>query len=497
MIAGFSLGLLGCFLIVALGARAQEARTGLVVDDFSTWRGDTGDWQVVADTSSDPADEKLLASKSGTGVVVNGPTGRTKHLVSKAEHGDVRAHIEFMVPKGSNSGVYFQGRYEVQVLDSWGVEHPKYSDCGGIYQRYDDLREPKGYQGHAPRINASLPPGEWQTFDVVFRAPKFNAAGRKVANAQFVEVTLNGKRIHKNVTLYGPTRASLFDDEKPVGPVMLQGDHGPVAYRNVWFEPVDLANPFFAMDTGTRDERHSDAASQAAMLDALGFDGIGFSGFAQVPEMLAELDPLGLEMFTVYINTDLETELQAHDMANKERIRAIEGRNAIAWLTISSKTYALSSENGDAQAVNLIREMADVAAEVGMRIALYPHTGCWLETVEDAVRLVKKVDRPNVGATFNLCHWLKVSKGQDLRETLEAATPYLFVVTINGADPGDNWDKLIQTLDQGSVDVGEVLAILDELGYEGPIGLQGYGIKGDVHENLKRSMSAWRKMTAR
>jgi hypothetical protein len=170
--------------------------------------------------------------------MVNGPIGRTSNLMSEVEFGDVEAHVEFMVPKGSNSGVYFQGRYEIQVFDSWGVSEPKFSDCGGIYQRYDEEQK-RGWEGRAPRVNASKAPGEWQTFDIVFRAPRFDAAGRKTADALFVKVTQNGIVIHENVEVTGPTRAAAFRDEKPLGPLMLQGDHGPVAYRNVRIRPVE------------------------------------------------------------------------------------------------------------------------------------------------------------------------------------------------------------------------------------------------------------------
>jgi hypothetical protein len=213
--------------------------TTLTGKDLSAWREDTGDWKVVGDTFTSPDDEKSLAWKAGVGAVVNGATGRTKHLVSKLEHGDVHAHIEFMVPKGSNSGVYFQGRYEIQVLDSWEVKEPKYSDCGGIYQRWKD---DKGYEGHPPRVNASLPPGQWQTFDVVFQAPRFDDQGRKTADARFMKVLHNGKVVHENVPVTGPTRASMYNDEKPLGPLMLQGDHGPVAYRNVRLRPATRVN---------------------------------------------------------------------------------------------------------------------------------------------------------------------------------------------------------------------------------------------------------------
>jgi hypothetical protein len=232
--------LLVTILSAAIGS-ADEAKKivlfGEDTADMSAWRGKTGDWVIVGRAKMSTDDPKLIATSPGRGVAVNGPTGRTVNIQSKAEHGDVEAHVEFMVPKGSNSGVYFQSRYEVQVLDSWGVKDVKYGDCGGIYQRYDE-KAGRGYEGNPPRVNASRAPGEWQSFDVIFRAPRFDASGKKVANAKFVKVSHNGVVIHENVEVTGPTRAAVFEDEKPAGPLMLQGDHGPVAYRNLWIRPL-------------------------------------------------------------------------------------------------------------------------------------------------------------------------------------------------------------------------------------------------------------------
>jgi sugar phosphate isomerase/epimerase len=129
-------------------------------------------------------------------------------------------------------------------------------------------------------------------------------------------------------------------------------------------------------------------------------------------------------------------------------------------------------------------------------VALYPHTWMWVERVQDAVRLAKKVDRDNVGATFNLCHCLKVGDEKKIPALLEEALPKLFVVSINGADREGDWNRLIQPLDAGNVDVAAVLRKLKQLGYAGPIGLQHYGIGGDVRVNLKRSLDGWRKVSA-
>lgn len=223
-----------CVFVSAVSA-AEQARQVLIGEGMSGWHADHGDWVNVGDVKLNPAAPKFLAMEKGSGVLVNGTNGRTENLYTSAEHGDVVAHVEFMVPQGSNSGVYFQGRYEIQILDSWRVEKPKYGDCGGIYQRWADGQ---GFEGHPPRINASRPPGAWQSFDVVFRGPRFDEDGKKVANATFVKVVHNGVVVHENVEVTGPTRAAGFSDEKPTGPLMLQGDHGPVAYRNMWLKPL-------------------------------------------------------------------------------------------------------------------------------------------------------------------------------------------------------------------------------------------------------------------
>jgi hypothetical protein len=217
-------------------AWAADERVGLIRGEkLEGWREPRGLWLTVGDVKLDPADEKKFTLVPGRGAIVNGAPGRTVNLISEAEHGDIEARIEFCVPKGSNSGVYFQGRYEIQVFDSFGVNEPAHSDCGGIYQRWENNR---GFEGRPPRVNASRAPGEWQVFEVVFRAPRFDAAGKKIAAAKFERVVHNGQVVHENAEVSGPTRAATFNDEKPTGPLMLQGDHGPVAYRGVWWRAL-------------------------------------------------------------------------------------------------------------------------------------------------------------------------------------------------------------------------------------------------------------------
>jgi sugar phosphate isomerase/epimerase len=387
------------------------------------------------------------------------------------------------------------GRYEIQVFDSYGVKKSQYAgiECGGIYQRWDESKSPKGFEGHSPRVNASLPPGQWQTFDVIFRAPRFDDTGRKVANARFEKVVHNGVVVHADVELTGPTRASTYNDEKPKGPLMLQGDHGPVAYRNIRIEPAG-PNPFFAMDTATDPKRFS-ATQQVEMVKELGYAGIGCTAGKGLSAMLRELDKNGLTLFSVYLGANIDSDQPKYGPELKETIEVLKGRNAILWLFVRSKKLKPSSPAGDERAVEIIREIADMAAKTNLRVALYPHYGFWCESVEDAVRVAKKVDRKNVGVTFNLCHWLRVDDEKNMKSLIESAMPHLFVVTINGADSGGkDWKQLIQTLDRGTFNMRRFLKTLTDSGYTGPIGFQGYGIGGDAHDNLKRTMNAWREL---
>jgi hypothetical protein len=216
--------------------RAQVSFNG---KDLTGWRKPTGDWLVAESVGLNPTNAERFSILPGHGILVNGAKGNTVELLTEAEFGDVEVHAEFCIPKHSNSGVYLMGRYEIQIYDSYGVEKDKYPgiECGGIYGRW--IKE-TNVEGHSPRVNASKPAGEWQSFDITFRAPRFDASGKKTENARMVKVIHNGKIIHENVELTGPTRSALWENEKPAGPLRLQGNHGPVAFRNLRIKSIEI-----------------------------------------------------------------------------------------------------------------------------------------------------------------------------------------------------------------------------------------------------------------
>lgn len=202
-----------------LGAKppAMDDNTIVLFDgvSFDSWRqrdGAPSQWEVQDDGS----------------VLVKGGDA-----VTSTEFTDFQLHLEFFCPEmpehegqaRANSGVYVHGRYEIQVLDSFGLE-PMGNGCGAIYSIA------------APLVNASRPPGTWQTYDIIFRAARFDGEGAKMYPA-VVTVLHNGIVIHNNLELPHTTPGGLDREETASGPILLQ-DHGdPLRYRNIWIRKLD------------------------------------------------------------------------------------------------------------------------------------------------------------------------------------------------------------------------------------------------------------------
>ncbi len=207
-------------LMLPAVALADSPFDGKSLAGWKAKHADKSKW-LVGTATLDAKDPARIAFTAGTSELVN-TVAASSDLFTEAKYGDLSLEIEFMVPKGSNSGIYLMGEYEVQVLDSYGKPDDKLTqgDLGALYS------------AAAPKVNASKKPGEWQKFEIIFQAPKFDGA-KKAANAKFVKVTLNGTVLHENVEMKGATPGGLTGKEVPEGPLMFQGDHGPVAFRNI------------------------------------------------------------------------------------------------------------------------------------------------------------------------------------------------------------------------------------------------------------------------
>ena len=274
-----------------------------------------------------------------------------------------------------------------------------------------------------------------------------------------------------------------------------------VTCRSVAAEPTGQGprptNAFFALCISTHDPQYRTPADQAKLLKELGYAGTAHVWLDGVPEAIKAADDAGLELFQIYVRISLDPNKPAYNPRLHDVVKLLKGRRTMLGLLIQGKPS--STTEHDPQAVKIVREIAAMAANSGTRVALYPHTGDWLARAEDAVRVAEKVDRKNVGVMFNLCHWMRTDKQENLIPVLRKAAPRLFAVSINGADR-DNTAQLarwIQPLGRGTFDVYPVIKTLAELGYTGPVGLQCYGVKGDVRDNLRRSIDAWRKFSER
>src|SRR5688572_23585896 len=234
----FYLFLTCCFSAVfVLLTMLSYAQTQVSFEDLSFFEKPGPSWKIASNVKADLAKKDFLETTAGHGILVNAIDKKNKgtDLYSKAQYGDMDLEVDYLMATGSNSGIYLQGRYEIQLLDSWNsASTPRAGDNGGIYERWNESKPDgqKGYEGYAPRQNVSRAPGLWQHLKVSFQAPRFDATGKKIENAKMLRVELNGVIIHEDIELYGPTRGAR-GEEAPHGPLRIQGDHGSIAFRNL------------------------------------------------------------------------------------------------------------------------------------------------------------------------------------------------------------------------------------------------------------------------
>lgn len=205
---------------------------------LDTWQEDRTGWSLAGDVKLNSENAERLEAVPGEGVLVS--DGDAANFYTRQEFQDVELKCEFFVPEGSNSGVKLNGLYEIQIRDTHDMKELTGDMCGGVYPRAKlEPRYTHIDEGVAPSENAAKPAGEWQTLQLTFYSPRFDDAGKKIENARFEHVLLNEKEVHKQVELLYPTGAAWnMMPEAPRGPLMLQGDHGPVAFRSIQVRPL-------------------------------------------------------------------------------------------------------------------------------------------------------------------------------------------------------------------------------------------------------------------
>jgi sugar phosphate isomerase/epimerase len=247
-----------------------------------------------------------------------------------------------------------------------------------------------------------------------------------------------------------------------------------------------LVAGLYAFDNGTGRDQKLPFEEQAALLARTGYAGMGiFTGTARIPEMLAALDGRKLKLLSIYVD--------ATDPGLPLAMSHLAGRDTMIMLTVR-----------DASALSNIEPIVDMAAKHKLRVCLYPHIGFAIETTADAVRIVRKTRRSNLGVALNLYHTVAFhvqrcgSEDFDIARLIADALPHLWMVSINGMTrQTTDGSAALERLDRGDYDVAGFLAALENAGYTGPVALQSYSVKGDLEENLAASFGAWRSMLKR
>lgn len=246
----------------------------------------------------------------------------------------------------------------------------------------------------------------------------------------------------------------------------------------------DFSPGLFAFQNGCRFES---LEQEIETLKRLGYVGIGSAYLNRLEERIEAYHKAGMKFCSIYVGAYIDGDGGRIDEGIPAAIQLLKGTDAIVELTIRGK-----ADNAEEQAVKLIRQVADLAADAGLRVALYPHQSFYVERIPEAIHLIEKVERENVGITFNLCHFLMCENNADLEAAIETAKHHLFQVTTCGADnDGKNWKQLIQTLDQGSFDHMRLIRAMDKAGFKGRVGLQCYQVEGESADILARSIKAW------
>jgi len=259
----------------------------------------------------------------------------------------------------------------------------------------------------------------------------------------------------------------------------------------------ELDNTFYAFNNAMRMPNAPEGMdAQAELIKRLGFD--GYSGHTNDDYFArrAALDKAGLKMPEVYWGIDMDSTGQiSYKDGLLEIIKDSKDRDLVIALFSNVKHFMNNKEEGDPLLSKAIGELADFAAQYGVKIAIYPHVGNYCETSEHSVRLAKMANRPNVGAIFNTCHLLKVEGEEGWEQKLIDALPYLYMISVNGADSGNtkemDWDRLIQPLGEGTFDTYKLVKLAKDNGYKGLFGLQCYAIKQDCEVVLTKSITTW------
>ena len=270
---------------------------------------------------------------------------------------------------------------------------------------------------------------------------------------------------------------------------------------------IHVTRPIYAMDTSFYTSLGSyGLEARCEMLRQLGYDATYVTlwsdeAWAEVPMLASVKEMYGLDVAAVYATLDIAAGWD--DQGNRrirELVDTLEGCDTVELSVKSTDPgMPLSDPAGDAAASALLADLLAVAERRGITLALYPHIRFWMERVEDAARLCRAIDSRHLRMVFATYHWY-AADGKNLAAAVEAAAPFLALANVCGSRRFDNGSGLpatIEPVDEGELDVFAVVGRLRASGYDGPLGVQGYSVAGDVYAKLRRSLEALRDIERR
>ncbi len=260
----------------------------------------------------------------------------------------------------------------------------------------------------------------------------------------------------------------------------------------------ELDNVFYCFNNGIRTLPNAPVGfdDQAALIKKIGFDGLSGHISENYFDRRSSLDKAGLDMPEIYWGMTLTDDgAIVYNEEIKEIIKDSKNRDLLVALFLNAKKYMDNKTEGDKLFTNGIQKLADFTAPYKVKIAIYPHANNYCERSAHSIKMAKMINRDNVGVIFNTCHLLKVEGEEGWEDKALEAIPYLYMVSINGADSGNtkdmDWDQLIQPLGEGTFDTYKLVKLLKDNGYNGKFGLQCYNIKQDCELALTKSMNTW------
>ena len=265
----------------------------------------------------------------------------------------------------------------------------------------------------------------------------------------------------------------------------------------------ELDNIFYCFNNGVRTLPNAPVGfeAQAALVKRLGYDGLAGHGEDNYYELRAAMDKVEIEMPEIYIAMSIVDGKITYHEGLKKIMEHSKYRDLLVALHLHADEFMGNKDEADELFVEGIRDLANFAAPLNIKIAIYHHVNFYCETLEHAMSLAERINRKNAGITLNLCHLLKVEGENGWEEKVLAALPQLFMVSINGADSGNTkemgWDQLIQPLGEGSFDTYKLVKLLKDNGYDGKFGLQCYNIKQDCEVALTKSIQTWKEYQMR